>query len=122
MGNEGGIFSHIVDIHTAMVQVINTSTENVYLPKNNKLNTVQDYEKKGCYLTNAENVFLTVNSGNHKTVEKNWFRKAVRAGMVILAAYQAIVNSPAFQKLVISTGITIYGDNPAIRIQLAEVT
>ena len=46
LGNNGDVFSYIVDVYTAMVQVININTENVYSLKNNKLNTVQNYEKK----------------------------------------------------------------------------
>ena len=121
LGDDGGIIFHIVDSHTAIILIINTNTENVYLFKNNKLNIFQNYKKK-CYLTNAENVFLTINSGNHQPAEINWLRKTVKSGMIILAAYQAIVNFLAFLKFVILIGITIYGDNPAIRIQFAEVT
>ena len=40
-----------------MVQIMNINSENVYFPKNSKLNTVQNHGKKGCYLTNTENVF-----------------------------------------------------------------
>ena len=50
-----------MDAHTVIIQIINTSTENVYLLKNNKLNIVQDYEKKNCYSTSSENVFLIIN-------------------------------------------------------------
>ena len=53
----GGVLSHIIYIHIISVQVINDSTKNVYLYKNNKLNIIQNYLKK-CYFTNAENVFL----------------------------------------------------------------
>ena len=42
--------------------------------------------------------------------------------MLILTFYQAVVNFFAFPKLVILTNITIYGDNPTIRIQFAEIT
>ena len=72
--------------------------------------------KKNCYLTNTENIPLTINSGNHKPTEKNWLRKTVKTGMVTLTAYQIMVNSFTFIEFVISANITIYGDFPAIQI------
>ena len=119
LGNNGDVFSHIVDAHTAMVQIINANTENVYLFKNNKLNTIYKYEKK-CYLTKAENVFLTINFGNHKPAKKHWFQRIIKAGMVMLAVYKAVVNTVT--EFVISSGITIYGETPIIQIHLVETT
>ena len=60
--DDGGVFSNIINVHTGMVQVMNTSSENVYLPKNNKLNIIQIYENENCYLVNGENTVLTTNS------------------------------------------------------------
>ena len=121
LGNDGGIFFNIVDINTALVQIINTNPQNVYLFKTSKLNIVQNYKKENCYLTNEKDtVFLTVNFCNYKPTETNWFKKIVKAGIMILTVYQAVVNSVT--EFVISTGITVYGDIPIIQIQLADVT
>ena len=38
--NNGGVLSYIVDVHTVLVQIMNTSSENGYLFKNNKLNII----------------------------------------------------------------------------------
>ena len=65
--------------------------------------------------------FLTINSGNHKPAEKNWLRRTVKAGMVILTIYQVVVNAFISTEYVISTGIIIYGDLPAAQTQLAEI-
>ena len=64
---------------------MNTSSKNVYLFENCKLNIFQNYENKYCYLTNAENVFFTI---NFKPAGKKWLRKTVKTGMVILTIYQ----------------------------------
>ena len=57
---------------------------------------------------------------NHKLAEKNWLRRIVKTGMVILTIYQAVVNTVSTE-LVISTNITIYGDFPASQIRLIEI-
>ena len=41
-----------------MVQVHNTNSEDVYIPKNTKLGLVQKYEEGGCYLANSEYAHL----------------------------------------------------------------
>ena len=71
---------------------MNANIENVYLFKNNKLKIIQNYEKKVCYLTNAENDFLIFDSGNHKPAKKNWFQSIMKTGVVTLTVYQAVVN------------------------------
>ena len=118
--DNGGLLSHIINVHIISVQVMNTSSENVYLFKNNKLSIVQNYEKENCYLINAENFLFTA---NFKLEVKNWLRKAVRAGMVTLTAYQAVVISPLFiiTEIITQTSITIYGDFPATQIRLIEI-
>ena len=50
------MLSYIVDVCTVLVQIMNTSSKNVYLFKNNKFGIVQNYEQE-CYLANEENVF-----------------------------------------------------------------
>ena len=82
--------------------------------KNRKFGTVQNYEKY-YYLMITPNVFLTTNSGNYKPAEKNWFRKAVKTGMVTLTVYQAVIKSTFFiiTEFITQTGITVYGDFPA---------
>ena len=59
----------------------------------------------------------TINSGNHKPAEKDWFRKTVKTGLVILTIYQVVISSFIFTEIVISTNITIYEDSPAVQIQ-----
>ena len=73
------------------------------------------------YLINAENVYLTTNSGNHKPAEKNWFRKTVKAGMVILTIYQIMANPFLSTEFIISTSIIIYWDFPAVQSQLIKI-
>ena len=79
--------------------------------------------KKGCYLTSGEDTaYLTVNSGNHKPAEKNWFRRAVKAGMMILTVYKVVIISFIPTEFVILTSITIYEDFPTVQFQLIEIT
>ena len=44
--NNGGMLLYIINVHTTSVQVMKTSSEDVYLFKNNKLNIVQIMKKK----------------------------------------------------------------------------
>lgn len=97
LGVAGGVLSHIVDAQTAVVQVLNATAEDVYIPKNSKLGIIQDYEEEGCFLASPKDAGLAANSGSHTPAPpapKNWFKKAMKAGVAALAAgsiaYQAI--------------------------------
>ena len=133
LGPEGGILSHIVDAHTGVVQVRNTSSSTVYIPKNSKIGVIQEYEEEGCYLASEEDAHLAANSGSHKPATPNFFKRflkpgvaAAAAGAAAFVAYQGVAKpttavASAATELVTPAGITVYGESPAVQQQLVAV-
>ena len=133
LGPEGGILSHIVDAHTGVVQVRNSSSSAVYIPKNSKIGVIQEYEEEGCYLASEEDAHLAANSGAHKPATPNFFKRffktgvaAAAAGAAAFAAYQGMATpetavASSATELVTPAGITVYGESPTVQQQLAAV-
>ena len=71
LNSENGILSHIIDVNTVVVQIRNTSFDDVFIPKNSRLSIIREYEKKNCYLITADDTYLTANSNNHKSTLRN---------------------------------------------------
>ena len=130
--SESGILSHIVDAYTEVIQVRNSNSEAVYILKNSKIDVIQEYEKEECYLANQKDAHLTANSESHKPAKQNWFKQflktdvaAAAAEAAAFAAYQSVATQTTdvatATKLVTPTGITVYGESPAIQQQLTAV-
>ena len=62
------VFSHIVNVYISIVQVMNVNTENVFIFKNSKLDIIQKYEKKDCFLVNQKNIDLATNFDNYRSI------------------------------------------------------
>ena len=69
--NKNDILLYIVDIYIAIVYIINVNLKNIYLFKNSKLNIIQNYKKKNCYLTKAKETSLATNFDSYKLILKN---------------------------------------------------
>ena len=63
------VFFHIIDAHIEMIQMHNINSKDVYIFKNTRLELVQKYEEKKCYLTNAKYAHLAINA--HKSASRN---------------------------------------------------
>ena len=50
LNHDKDVLSHIIDVHIEIVQMHNINSKNVYIFKNTRLEFVQKYEKKSCYL------------------------------------------------------------------------
>lgn len=123
LGPEGGIFSHIVDAHTGVVQARNTTSQDVVIPRNMKLGFIQEYEEDGCYFASQDDAHLAVNSGSSTPAKKsaNWVKKAMTVGVAAMAAFQGVFKSPSpATEAVLPSGIIVYGDN-ATQAELAKV-
>lgn len=59
---EGELQDYFIDINITVVQIYNSSFEEVFIPKNYRLGTVQEYKEKGYYLVILEDTYLTINS------------------------------------------------------------
>ena len=131
LGASGGVLSHIVDANTGVVMVQNASHEEVFIPKSSRIGIIQDYEEEGCYLAAAEDAHLAANSGSHKPApQKNWLKRAMKAGVAALAAGAATVAAyhnltkpdvAVSKELTTASGITVYGETPVIQTQIASV-
>ena len=69
LNHDENVLSHIIDVYIEMIQIHNINSKNVYILKNTRLELVQKYEKKNCYLANAKYAHLTANA--HKSVSRN---------------------------------------------------
>lgn len=119
LGQEGGVFSHIVDANFSVVQIRNTTSKPVSIARNEQLGTLTDYEEDGCYLASPEIRHLAAGS---------WTKRVLKIGVAALAAFQGITSTtspgskPATpttavpeirQEHVTSSGITVYGTDAA---------
>ena len=69
LNHDEDVLSHIIDAHIEMIQIHNINSKNVYILKNTRFELVQKYEKKKCYLANAEYAHLAANA--HKSASRN---------------------------------------------------
>ena len=128
---ENDVLSHIVDVNTTIMQIRNINIENVFLFKNCRINTIQKYEEKNCYVINIEHTHLTIDFDNNKSTFINWFKKTIKIDVAILTiettiviVYQNLIKSNIFDnntKIVTSIEITIYDEILTTQIQLANV-
>ena len=63
------VLSHIIDAHIEMIQIHNINSKDVYILKNTRVELVQKYEEKRCYLANAKYAHLATNA--HKSASRN---------------------------------------------------
>ena len=66
-----GVLSHIVNVNIEIVMIQNANHEKIFILKNNRIDVIQNYEKKKCYFVAIENVHFAVNSDNHKSTFQN---------------------------------------------------
>ena len=62
------VFSHIVDVYTFVIHVMNVNIEEIFIFKNSKLNIIQNYAEKEYFLAIQKNVDLAINFDNHRFV------------------------------------------------------
>ena len=68
---DGGVFSHIVNANIDVVMIQNVNNEKIFFFKSCRIDVIQNYKKKGCYLTISKNVHFVINSDSHKPTFKN---------------------------------------------------
>ena len=83
LDNGDDVLSHIIDAHIEVVQVQNTNSEDVYIPKNSRLEIVQEYEKEDCYLVSSEYAHLAANA--FKSAPRNWFKSILKMDVSAMA-------------------------------------
>ena len=64
---ENDVLSYIVDVYTTIIQIRNINVDDIFLFKNYRINTIQKYEKKNCYLVNIEHAYLTIDFDSYKS-------------------------------------------------------
>ena len=62
------VFSHIVDAHIFVIQVMNANVEEIFIFKNSKLSIIQNYAEEECFLVNQKNVDLAANSDIQRSI------------------------------------------------------
>ena len=97
------IFFHIVDVHIDVMQIRNIINSTIYIFKNNKINVIQEYEKK-CYLIREKNVHFAINFEFHKSTQSNWFKRIMKIKIVVVVV--EIATFFVYQKIVKFTTIT----------------
>ena len=150
LGEDGGVFAHIVDASLSHVMVRNTTGLPVHLRSRDRLGTVAEYNQQACYSLTPDAGFLATGGYLNKKSTKSWKK---RLGMVAAAAAYAVsvasglakpssptadqsVNPiastvPTVQQplpatidpqleTVLPSGITVYG-SPDVATQLAAV-
>ena len=65
------ILLHIINVHIVVVLIQNVNVKNVYLFKNCRINIIQNYVEKNCFLTNLKKISLTINFEIHKSAFKD---------------------------------------------------
>ena len=68
---ENNVLSHIVDVYTTIEQICNINVNDIFLFKNCRINIIQKYKKKNCYLVNIEHAHLTIDFDNYKSTSIN---------------------------------------------------
>ena len=124
---ENDVLSYIFDVNTTIMQIRNINFDDVFLSKNCRINSIQKYEKKNCYLVNTKHVHLTIDF-DYKWTFINWFKKIIKIDVVVLTieitimiVYQNLVKSNIFDKKIITLiDITIYNEIFAIQTQLVN--
>ena len=84
LNHDENVLFHIIDAHTEMIQIHNINSKDVYILKNTRLELVQKYEKKNCYLVNAEYAHLAANA--HKFASRNWFKQTMKLDVFVMTA------------------------------------
>ena len=64
---ENDVLSYIVDVYTTIIQIRNINVDDIFLSKNCRINTIQKYEKKDCYLISIEYIHLIIDFDNYKS-------------------------------------------------------
>ena len=125
------IFSHIVNVNINVVIIQNISNKKVFISKNSRIDIIQNYEKKNCYLTSSKDNCLTINSDNHKSAIKNWLKRVIKINIIALivnivavANYHDLIkpNVVIFKKLIIFIDIIVYKKTSTIQTQIVEIT
>ena len=77
------IFSHIVDVYINVMQIRNINSSTIYIFKNSKINVIQKYKKKKCYLISEKNVYLVANFKFHKLIISNFFKRFLKIEVAV---------------------------------------
>ena len=77
------IFSYIVDVYINVMQIRNINLSTIYIFKNSKINVIQKYKKKKCYLISEKNVYFVANSEFHKSITSNFFKRFLKIEVAV---------------------------------------
>ena len=95
LDKEDEVFVHLVDSNFFFVQARNTIDQSIVITRSERLGTLNEYEKDGCYLADPEVRHLAAES---------WIRKALKLDVAALAAFGGAVTGMA--KTASSTTVT----------------
>ena len=94
LGHDGGVFAHIVDASLHFVQVRNTSTRPVTLPRRGRLGTVVEYSQQGCYMVSPEEAPKAACGWMSPVATKrSWKRQLANAATAVAVAAAYLVNA-----------------------------
>ena len=62
LNQKNNVFSHIINANFFVVQIRNIINKPIFIAKNKQLNTLIDYKKNDCYLTNSKIRYFVVES------------------------------------------------------------
>ena len=95
LDKKGEIFAHLMNFNFFFVQAKNTIDQPIMITRSERLNTLNEYEKDGCYLTDSKIRHLTAES---------WIKKALKLNVTTLIVFENAVTD--MTKTALSTTIT----------------
>lgn len=89
LGEQGGVFAHLVDASFSFVQVHNATVHPVDVPRRTRLGTVVEYNQQGCYLATPDEAAAVkpTKCWLSRRSMRNWKAKIAKAATI--AAYAA---------------------------------
>ena len=130
LGNDGGVYAHIVDEFFNFVQIHNVTASPVTIPRRIKLKSIIEYNQKGCYLIDFNtDPKLTITGWRNKTIKVVKFAIMAAAFFVSFSQFQMVFTSlkqlprsismtPVFiaidfsHEFTFPCGVTVYGGLP----------
>ena len=105
MGNDGGVYAHIVDAFLNFVQIHNVTASPVTITRRIKLKSIIEYNQKRCYLIDFNtDSKLTMTGWKNKTIKIIKFAIMAAALLVSLSQLQIIFTS--LKQLLTSVSMT----------------
>ena len=123
LGDAGGVFAHVVDSNFSFVQVHNTSTLPVTLPRRVRLGSVVEYNQDGCYHVDVHPVSASTGWRSWKSKGLKVAKAAIMAALLTKASLPpAVPKDPSEVPSVSSSSVSSSVDPNLERVLPSGIT